>query len=242
MGFIMRYTNIYSNEKTFSYDNSLRDYMYLIYKNMGIALLISGLVAFIVGNNKALLSFFLGNFLMRFIVMLSPIFLSLSISKSVMLSNVQEAKNKLYIFAGLMGISLSTIFIVYTRQNIVETFLTTALTFGCMSLYGYTTKKDLTNLSSFLYMGIFGLLIASLINIFTRSSSINYMISCSGVIIFTLYTAYDIQKLKNLHNYIGNSEDAKERIAVIGALELYLDFINIFTYLLSLMGRQGSDQ
>ena len=91
-------------------------------------------------------------------------------------------------------------------------------------------------------MGIVGVLIASLINIFTRSSGINYMISCSGVIIFTLYTAYDIQKLKNLHNYIGNSEDAKERIAVIGALELYLDFINIFTYLLSLMGRQGSDQ
>ena len=237
----MRYTNIYTNENTTSYDNSLRDYMYLIYKNMGLALLISGIVAFIVGNSQALLSFFLGNVVMRFIIMLAPIFLSLSIGKSVMTSSVQDAKNKLYIFAALMGISLSTIFIVYTKQNIVETFLTTALTFGCMSLYGYTTKKDLTSLGSFLFMGVCGLLIASLINLFARSSSINYMISCCGVIIFTLYTAYDLQKLKELHNYIGSSQDIKERIAVIGALELYLDFINIFTYLLSLMGRQENE-
>ena len=237
----MRYSNIYTNENTTSYDNSLRDYMYLIYKNMGLALLISGIVAFIVGNSQALLSFFLGNVVMRFIIMLAPIFLSLSIGKSVMTSSVQDAKNKLYIFAALMGISLSTIFIVYTKQNIVETFLTTALTFGCMSLYGYTTKKDLTSLGSFLFMGVCGLLIASLINLFARSSSINYMISCCGVIIFTLYTAYDVQKLKELHNYIGSSQDMKERIAVIGALELYLDFINIFTYLLSLMGRQENE-
>ena len=237
----MRYTNIYTNENTTSYDNSLRDYMYLIYKNMGLALLISGIVAFIVCNSQALLSFFLGNLVMRFIIMLAPIFLSLSIGKSVMTSSVQDAKNKLYIFAALMGISLSTIFIVYTKQNIVETFLTTALTFGCMSLYGYTTKKDLTSLGSFLFMGVCGLLIASLINLFARSSSINYMISCCGVIIFTLYTAYDVQKLKELHNYIGSSQDIKERIAVIGALELYLDFINIFTYLLSLMGRQENE-
>lgn len=237
----MRYTNIYTNENTTSYDNSLRDYMYLIYKNMGLALLISGIVAFIVGNSQALLSFFLGNVVMRFIIMLAPIFLSLSIGKSVMTSSVQDAKNKLYIFAALMGISLSTIFIVYTKQNIVETFLTTALTFGCMSLYGYTTKKDLTSLGSFLFMGVCGLLIASLINLFAKSSSINYMISCCGVIIFTLYTAYDVQKLKELHNYIGSSQDIKERIAVIGALELYLDFINIFTYLLSLMGRQENE-
>ena len=184
---------------------------------------------------------FLGNVVMRFIIMLAPIFLSLSIGKSVMTSSVQDAKNKLYIFAALMGISLSTIFIVYTKQNIVETFLTTALTFGCMSLYGYTTKKDLTSLGSFLFMGVCGLLIASLINLFAKSSSINYMISCCGVIIFTLYTAYDVQKLKELHNYIGSSQDIKERIAVIGALELYLDFINIFTYLLSLMGRQENE-
>ena len=237
----MRYTNIYANENTTSYNNSLRDYMYLIYKNMGLALLVSGVVAFIVGNSQALLSFFLGNVVMRFIIMLAPIFLSLSIGKSVMTSSVQDAKNKLYIFAALMGISLSTIFIVYTKQNIVETFLTTALTFGCMSLYGYTTKKDLTNLGSFLFMGVCGLLIASLINLFAKSSSINYMISCCGVIIFTLYTAYDVQKLKELHNYIGSSQDIKERIAVIGALELYLDFINIFTYLLSLMGRQENE-
>ena len=237
----MRYTNIYTNENTTSYDNSLRDYMYLIYKNMGLALLISGIVAFIVGNSQALLSFFLGNVVMRFIIMLAPIFLSLSIGKSVMTSSVQDARNKLYIFAALMGISLSTIFIVYTKQNIVETFLTTALTFGCMSLYGYTTKKDLTSLGSFLFMGVCGLLIASLINLFAKSRSINYMISCCGVIIFTLYTAYDVQKLKELHNYIGSSQDIKERIAVIGALELYLDFINIFTYLLSLMGRQENE-
>lgn len=234
----MKYTNIYSNDQTVAFDSSLRDYMYLIYKNMGLALMISGLVAFLVGTSPALLNLFFGNFLMRFVVMLSPIFVSISMSASLMTSTVQEAKNKLYLFAGLMGVSLSTIFVVYTRQSIAETFLTTALTFGSMSLYGYTTKKDLTSWGSFLMMGIFGLLIASVMNIFFRSSSMSYMISCIGVLIFTLYTAFDVYKLKELYKHIGSSQDAKERIAIIGSLELYLDFINIFTYLLSFLGEQ----
>lgn len=235
----MKYTNIYSNDQAVVFDSSLRDYMYLIYKNMGLALMISGLVAFLVGTSPALLNLFFGNFLMRFIVMLSPIFVSISMNNSLMTSTVQEAKNKLYLFACLMGVSFSTIFVVYTKQSIAETFITTALTFGSMSLYGYTTKKDLTSWGSFLIMGVFGLLIASIMNIFFRSSSISYMISCIGVVIFTLYTAFDVYKLKELHKHIGSSQDIKERIAIIGSLELYLDFINIFTYLMSFLGEQN---
>lgn len=236
----MKYANIYSNDgrEKEVFDSGLRDYMYLIYRNMGLALLISGLVAFVVGSSPSLLNLFLGNFLMRLIVMLAPIFVSISLSRSLMTSTVVEAQSKLYIFACLMGLSLSTIFVVYTKQSIVETFLTTALTFGGMSLYGYSTKKDLTRWESFLMMGVMGLLIASIINLFFHSSSMSYTISCVGVVIFTLYTAVDMYKLKELHKYIGFSQDAVERIAIIGSLELYLDFINIFLYLLNFLGDQ----
>ena len=165
----MKYTNIYSNTESRSFDSGLRDYMYLIYKNMGIALLISAIVAFFVSSSPTLLRIFFSNTIIALIVQLSPIFFVYSFSKSIMNLSVSEAKNKLYIFAGLMGLSLSTIFVMYTRQSIVETFLTTSLTFGGMSLYGYTTKRDLTSLGSFLFMGIFGLCIASLINLFSSA-------------------------------------------------------------------------
>ena len=157
--------------------------------------------------------------------------------KNIMSLTLQEARNKLYIFAGLMGISLSTIFIIYTGQSIIETFLTTAITFGCMSLYGYTTKRDLTSLGSFLFMGIAGLCIASIVNLFVRSSSFSFALSCIGVIIFTLYTAYNVQKLKDLYNYIGTSGgDVAQKIAIFGALDLYITFINLFTTLLTFLG------
>lgn len=234
--FDMKYTNIYSNTESRSFDSGLRDYMYLIYKNMGIALLISAIVAFFVGNNPTLLKMLFSNSIIALIVQLSPIFFVYNFGRTIMNLSVEEAKNKLYIFSALMGLSLSTIFVVYTRQSIAETFLTTSLTFGCMSLYGYTTKKDLTSLGSFLIMGIFGLCIASLINIFIRSASFNYMLSCLGVVIFTLYTAYNVQKLKELYTYIGTNSDAGQKMAVLGALNLYMTFINLFTTLLTFFG------
>ncbi len=154
---------------------------------------------------------------------------------------VQEARNKLYIFSGLMGLSLSTIFVFYTRQSIMEMFLTTSLTFGCMSLYGYTTKRDLTSLGSFLTMGIFGLCIASIINLFIRNTSFSLGMSYIGVVIFTLYTAFNVQNLKRLYNYMGINSENSERIAVLGALNLYITFINLFTTLLHLFGNRRSN-
>lgn len=238
----MKYTNIYTNtQENRVFDNNLKDYMYLIYKNMGLALLVSGIVAFIVGNSPVLLKLFFSNFLVALIVQLSPIFFIFSFNKTLANGTVQEAKNKLLIFSGLMGLSLSTIFLMYTRQSILETFLTTSITFGCMSLYGYTTKKDLSSLGSFLFMGICGLCVASIVNLFIRSSNMSYALSCIGVVIFTLYTAYDVQKLRNLYNYVSTNSDAKEKIAIFGALELYIDFINLFTSLLRIMNSQNRE-
>ena len=179
----MKYTNIYSNTESRSFDSGLRDYMYLIYKNMGIALFISAMVAFFVGNSPVLLGMLFSNPIIALIIALSPMFFVYSFTKSLLNLSINEAKNKLYIFSALMGLSLSTIFAVYTRQSIVETFLTTAITFGGMSLYGYTTKRDLTSLGSFLFMGIFGLCIASIINLFIRNAGFSYMLSCLGVVI-----------------------------------------------------------
>ena len=234
----MKYTNIYNSVGDRSFDSSLRDYMYLIYKNMGIALFISGLVAFIVGNSPALIGMLFSNPIIALIVQLSPVFFVYSFAKSLLNLSVESARNKLYIFSGLMGLSLSTIFVIYTKQSIIETFLTTSITFGCMSLYGYITKRDLTSLGSFLFMGVWGLFIASIVNIFIKSSSFSFVLSCVGVIIFTLYTAFEVQKLKELYSYIGTSNEGKEKIAIFGALNLYMDFINLFTYLLSLMGNR----
>ena len=239
MGFNMSYTNIYSNEKTF--DVGLRDYMYLVYKQMGLALLISGIVAFIIANTPALLALFFSNPIIALIVQLAPIFYVFTFGKNIFSLSLQQAKNKLYIFSGLMGISLSTIFLVYTGSSIVETFLTTALTFGCMSFYGYTTKKDLTSLGSFLFMGIVGLCIASLINLFVRSPGFSYALSCIGVIVFTLYTAYNVQELKRVYDYVKTSgSDMVNKMAIFGALDLYITFINLFTSLLALFGDRRS--
>lgn len=232
----MKYTNIYTNTEDRVFDSGLRDYMYLIYKNMGMALLISAIVAFFVGNSPFLIKMLFSNPIIALIVELSPIFFVFSFSRSMMSLSVDEAKKKLYLFSGLMGLSLSTIFVVYTKQSIVETFLTTALTFGGMSMYGYTTKRDLTSLGSFLMMGTMGLCIASLINIFVKSSSFGYCLSCIGVIIFTLYTAYNVQKLKELYNYFGINNDNDQKIAIFGALDLYITFINLFTTLLTFIG------
>ena len=237
----MKYANVYNSEyQNSSFDAGLRDYMYLIYKNMGISLLISSIVAFIVGTNITLLQFFYSNRLIAFLVQLAPIFFVFSINKEVFSGSVETARNKLYIFSALMGVSLSTIFVIYTRQNIYNVFLTASATFGAMSLYGYTTKKDLTSWSSFLYMGVMGIFIASLINIFVRSATVNLGVSIIGVLLFTLYTAYDVQSLKRLHTFVGITADSKDRIAIMGSLQLYMDFINLFLYMLRVMGSMSN--
>jgi hypothetical protein len=150
--------------------------------------------------------------------------------------SVSQATGVFLLYAGLTGVTFSTLFVVYTSASITSTFLVTAGTFGAMSLYGYTTKKDLTSWGSFLFMGLIGLIIASVVNMFMQNSMMSTIISYVGVLIFVGLTAYDTQKIKEM-NIIGNEgtdEDTKE--AIQGALTLYLDFINLFLMLLRLMG------
>jgi FtsH-binding integral membrane protein len=235
---VMKYTNIYTNAKEGAvYDSKMRDYMFLIYKNMSIALFLSAIVAFIVGNSQFLMRMFFSNPLISLIVQLAPLFFVFNFTRAISRISVEEARGKLFIFAGLMGISLSTVFMIYTRQSITETFLTTSITFGGMSLYGYTTKKDLTSMGSYLIMCVTGLFVASLINLFIRSSSMSYGLSCISVVIFTLYTAYDVQKLKNSYYFTTSSDEVREKVAIFGALELYMDFVNLFLTLLRLLNR-----
>jgi FtsH-binding integral membrane protein len=236
----MKYSNVYANTESRVYDDGLRDYMYLIYKNMGLSLLISAVVAFVVGTNVVLLKFFFSNPIIALIVQLSPLFFVFNFSRTIFTGRIEDVRMKLFFFAGLMGLSLSTIFAVYARQDITSAFLVSASMFGGMSLYGYTTKKDLTSFGSFLIMGVFGLICASLINLFFRSSSVSFGVSCIAVLIFTLYTAYDVQNLKRLHSYASVNGDYKDRIAVMGALHLFLDFINIFTSILHIMSNMSN--
>lgn len=238
----MKYANVYTTSENVSYDQGLKEYMYLIYKNMGLSLLISALVAFFVSRSNALLSLLFSNWLTATIVSFAPIFFIFSINKSIYTGSIADAKKKLFIFSTLMGLSLSTVFVFYNYGDIFSVFLTTSATFGVMSLYGYVTKRDLTSWGSFLFMGVMGLFIASIINMFVRSASANLTIAYISVILFVLYTAYDVQNLKKLYTFVGINSDFKERIAIMGALSLYIDFINLFLSLLRIMSHNRNNR
>ena len=151
--------------------------------------------------------------------------------------SVSTAQTTFWVFASLMGLSLSSIFLVYTGASITRVFFITSITFGSMSLYGYTTKRDLTKLGSFLMMGLIGIIIASIVNMFMRSSMMDFVISILGVLIFVGLTAYDTQKIKNMYASTDTGELMGKK-AVMGALTLYLDFINLFIMLLRLFGER----
>ena len=142
------------------------------------------------------------------------------------------------LYSTLTGMSLSTIFSIYTTSSIASTFFISAITFGIMALAGYTTKTDLTKLGSLLFMGLIGIIIASFINFFIGSSLMDYIISIIGVLVFTGLTAYDVQKLKNIGNQIDEGSETAQKLMIVGALTLYLDFINLFLMLLRLLGNR----
>jgi FtsH-binding integral membrane protein len=145
-----------------------------------------------------------------------------------------------WVFSALMGISLSSIFLVYTHTSIVRVFFITAATFGALSLYGYTTRRDMSGIGSFLFMGLIGIIIASVVNLFLASSMLQFMVSVIGVLVFAGLTAYDTQRLKNdyIYGYASQGGAVAERASIIGALSLYLNFINLFTLLLQLLGQR----
>jgi FtsH-binding integral membrane protein len=215
-------------------DVGLRAYMQKVFGLMGLGTAITGLVAFFTANSPAMLQVLYGTPL-RYVIFLAPLAFVLVLSFGIQRMRAATAQLVFWLFAGVMGLSLASIFLVYTGQSIVTTFFVSSATFFGMALYGYTTKRDLTGWGSFLFMGLIGLLIASLVGLFVQSSALQFAISVIGVLIFTGLTAYDTQKIKEMY-YAGDDTETGGKKAVMGALRLYLDFINLFLYLLRFLG------
>jgi FtsH-binding integral membrane protein len=219
------------------YNEGLKAYMNTVYKYMAMALGLTGVVSYIVASSPFLLRAIFGSPL-YIVVLLAPLFFVMYFTAKIWSISPEKARNYLWIYSGLLGLSLSSIFLVYTGTSIVRTFFITSATFGGMSLYGYTTKKDLSEMGSFMMMGLIGLVIASLVNIFFKSPGMEFIISIVGVIVFVGLTAYDVQKIRKNYDYVGVNSDLREKVAIIAALNLYMDFINLFLFLLRFMGNR----
>ena len=230
-------------------DQGLRAYMLKVYNYMASGVLLTGLIALTffkmavvtsgTGEIVSLTSF--GNSIyasgLKWVIMLAPLAVVFYMSFGIAKMSAAKAQTTFWVFAALMGASLSSIFLMYTGASITRVFFITSGTFGAMSIYGYTTKRDLTKLGSFLMMGLFGIIIASLVNIFMKSTMMYFVISILGVLIFVGLTAYDTQKIKNMY-MASDSGELMGKKAVMGALTLYLDFINLFIMLLRLFGQR----
>lgn len=217
-------------------DQGLRAYMISVFNYMAIGLSLTGLVAFALASNPAAMAAIWGSPL-KWVVMFAPIGLALFLSFKVNSLTAQTAQILFFVYSGLMGLSLSCIFIAFQMPSIARVFFITASIFGAMSLYGYTTKRDLSGFGSFLFMGLIGVVIASLVNLFLQSSMLQFIMSFVGVIVFTGLTAYDVQEIKSIY-YEHDSSEVSSKKAIIGALKLYLDFINLFISLLNLLGNR----
>ena len=216
-------------------DEGLRAYMLRVYNYMASGLAITGVVAYATANSP-LIEVLFGTPLL-WVVMLAPLGMVFYLSARIHKMSFARAQTMFWIYAGLMGLSLASIFIIYTGASIARVFFITASLFGAMSLYGYTTKKDLTGWGSFLFMGLIGIIIAMVVNMFLASAMMDFVISVVGVLIFTGLTAYDTQKIKEIY-YEGDGHEIAGKKSIMGALRLYLDFINLFIMLLHLFGNR----
>ncbi|MDR7125867.1 Bax inhibitor-1/YccA family protein [Pseudotabrizicola sp. 4114] len=220
-------------------DEGLRAHMNKVYGLMSVGMVLTGGVAWAVGTNDAMLAAIFGTPL-KWLVMFAPLIMVFAFSAMINRLSAAAAQLFFYVFAALMGLSISYIFAVYTGISIAQTFFATAIAFASLSLYGYTTKKDLSGMGTFLLMGLIGLIVASIVNIFLGSSALQFAISVIGILIFAGLTAYDTQSIKNEYVQHAMSMDQEwlGKSAIMGALRLYLDFINMFMFLLSFMGNR----
>ena len=218
-----------------TYDMGLRRHMLSIYNYMASGVLLSGVVAMLTARS-GITQAIMGTPLM-WVVVLSPLAIVFAMSFGQNRFSTPTLQAMFWGFATLMGISMSTIFLVYTGGSIAATFFATAGAFAGLSLFGYTTKKDLSGFGTFLIMGVIGLLIASVLNMFLQSPGLTWAISFLGVLIFAGLTAYDTQRLKEQYAYVAGTQFAGKAV-IMGALTLYLDFINMFQFLLSFMGNR----
>jgi FtsH-binding integral membrane protein len=218
------------------FDEGLRKHMLRVYNYMGLGLVITGIVAFVVSQTPALYVPIFSTPL-KWVVMLAPLAFVFFFSFRIHAMSAATAQMAFWAFAAVMGLSLSSVFLVFTGTSIARTFFITATMFGAMSLYGYTTKRDLSQFGSFLMMGLIGVIIASIVNIFLGSSALQFAISVIGVVVFVGLTAWDTQNIKQ--QYAENfDQESQQKLAVFGALSLYLNFVNLFQLLLSLTGQR----
>ena len=218
-----------------SIDQGLRTYMSKVYNYMSVGLLLTAAAAY-VGAASGIYAQ-LAQTPLIYVLMFAPLGMVLWLSTRVHKMSASRAKTMFFVYAALMGLSLSYVLLMFTGVSVVRTFLVTAASFGALSLYGYTTKRDLSGMGSFLFMGLVGIIIASVVNMFMQSSVMHLTISVLGVLIFAGLTAYDTQDIKRIY-YAGDTRDVAEKKAVMGALRLYLDFINMFLFLLQFMGNR----
>ncbi len=230
-------------------DEGLRAHMNKVYGLMSVAMLITGAVAWGLANMAATvgpdgqmqltqIGAAIYTSPLKWVIMFAPLLVVFGFSATLNKMSTSTAQIVFWVFAGLMGASLSSIFLVYTGVSIAQTFLVTAIAFAGLSLYGYTTKRNLSAMGSFLMMGLIGLIVASIVNIFLASSALAFAISVIGVLIFAGLTAYDTQNIKNTYLQLaaGRGGDFMGKAAILGALQLYLDFINMFMFLLQFLG------
>jgi len=219
-----------------AYDEGLRSYMLRIYNYMALGVALTGLVAMFTANSPALLQVIYGTPL-KWVVMLAPLGFVMVLSFGINKLSFAASQMLFWVFSAVMGLSLASIFLVYTGSSIARVFFISASMFAAMSIYGYTTKRDLSGVGSFLFMGLIGIIIASVVNIFLQSSALHFAISFIGVIVFVGLTAWDTQKIRLMYSDVDSSEIAGKK-AIMGALTLYLDFINLFLMLLRLLGNR----
>jgi len=238
-----------ATQSTVVMDEGLRAYMLKVYNYMATGILLTGIIALltfkmsvVTNDSGAIVGLTqIGNALylsgLKWVVMLAPLGVVFYMSFGIKKMSASKAQTTFWVFASLMGLSLSSILLIYTGLSVTRVFFICSATFGAMSIYGYTTKRDLTKLGSFLMMGLIGIIIASVVNIFLKSSMMYFVISILGVLIFVGLTAYDTQKIKNMYQSSDTGELMGKK-AVMGALTLYLDFINLFIMLLRLFGQR----
>ncbi|PKP92224.1 MAG: hypothetical protein CVT77_09650 [Alphaproteobacteria bacterium HGW-Alphaproteobacteria-16] len=223
---------------TAAYDAGLRSYMLSVYNYMASGVLLSGIVALLFawgGNESVAAAVFSSGGPMVWLIILSPLAIVLAMSFGQGKFSTGTLQVLFWSFTVLMGLSLSTLLLRYTGTSVAQAFFAAAAGFAGLSLYGYTTKRDLSGMGSFLIVGLIGIIVASIINIFTQSGTMSLIISIAGVLIFAGLTAYDTQRIKSMYAYVAGT-DMMGKAIIMSALSLYLDFINMFQFILSIMG------
>ncbi len=232
------YKTNYSGPTYYARENNL---MYRVYGWMCLALALTAFTAYYVASTPAIIQYIFSNQFIVWGLFLVQLGLVFALTLFIQRMSAATALALFILYSLFSGITFSTIFLVYTMASIASTFIVASGMFGAMALYGYFTKSDLTSMGSFLFMALIGLIIGTVVNLFFKSASFNYLLSAAGVIIFTLLTAYDVQKIKRILEEQNADKQTMFKMTLIGALALYLDFINLFLMLLQLLGNKREE-